>query len=91
VLFVKKHAFAGSSVIDAFIEIDSLQEPEKKLCIENNWYGKIVFAKMVRFVPSVPVQDTPVADQNPLALHGASISSSEALQIEKSAPARIIS
>ena len=91
VLFVKKDAFAGSGVIDRFVEIDDLQEPERKLCMENNWYGKIVFERLARFVPAIPVQDTPVAGQNPLALHGASISSPEALQIEGSASARIIS
>lgn len=91
VLFVKKDTFAGSGVIDRFIALDDLQELEKKLCLENNWYGKIVFAKLVRFVPAVPVQSTNAAGQNPLALHGSSISSPEALRIEGLAPARIIS
>jgi hypothetical protein len=91
VLFVKKDAFAGSGVVDQFVAMDALEEPERKLCLENNWYGKIVFEKLARFVPAVPVQDTSAAGQNPLALHGASISDSEALQIEESASARIIS
>ncbi|HEU4606179.1 MAG TPA: hypothetical protein VFS46_08080 [Nitrososphaera sp.] len=91
VLFVRKDAFVGSGVIDRFVGIDGLEEPEKKLCLENNWYGKIVFAMLARFHPPVPVQDTPAAGQNPLALHGASMSSSDVLQIEKSAAARIIS
>jgi hypothetical protein len=91
VLFVRKDAFVGSGVIDRFVVIDGLEEPEKKLCLENNWYGKIVFAMLARFHPPVPVQDTPAAGQNPLALHGASMSSSDMLQIEKSAAARIIS
>ena len=89
VLFVKKDAFVGSGVIDRFIAIDGLEEPEKKLCLDNNWYGKIVFEKLARFVPAIPVQDTPVAGQNPLALHGAGIAN--ILQIERSASARIIS
>jgi hypothetical protein len=91
ILFVKKDAFSGSGVIGQFIAMDDLQEPERKLCMENNWYGRIVFERLARFVPAIPVQDTHVAGQNPLALHGASITSSEALQIEGSAPARIIS
>lgn len=91
VLFVKKDVFIGSGVIDRFIAIDELDEPEKKLCIENNWYGKIVFEKLARFIPAVPVQDTPAAGQNPLALHGTGIPGPEALQIEESASARIIS
>ena len=52
---------------------------------------EIVFAMLARFHPPVPVQDTPAAGQNPLALHGASVSGSDALRIERSAAARIIS
>lgn len=91
VLFVRKDAFIGSGVIDRFVGIDGLEELEKKLCLENNWYGKIVFAMLARFVPSVPVQDTPVAGQNPIALHGASMPGPDALQIERLAHARIMS
>ena len=91
VLFVRKDAFVGSGVIDRFVGIDGLEEPEKKLCIENNWYGKIVFAMLARFVPSVLVQDTPLAGQNPLSLHGANLSGPDALQVERLAPARIMS
>ena len=91
VLFVRKDAFVGSGVIDRFVGIDGLEEPEKELCLENNWYGKIVFAMLARFVPSVLVQDTPVAGQNSLALHGANLSGPDALQIERLATARIMS
>ena len=91
VLFVRKDVFIGSGVIDRFVGIDGLEELEKKRCLENNWYGKIVFAMLARFVPSVPVQDTPVAGQNPIALHGASMPGLDALQIEGLAHARIMS
>lgn len=91
VLFVRKELFVGSGVIDRFVAMDGLEECEKKLCLDNNWYGKIVFARLARFVPAVPVQDTPAAGQNPLALHGARIPSADALQIERLAAARIIS
>jgi hypothetical protein len=91
VLFVRKDAFVGSGVIDRFVGIDGLEEPEKKLCLENNWYGKIVFAMLARFHPPLPVQDTPAADQNAIALHGASLPGPVALQIERLAPARIMS
>lgn len=91
VLFVKKDAFAGSGVIDRFIAINGLEEWERKLCVENNWYGKIVFAKLARFLPAVPVQGTPAAGKNLLALHGTSMSNSEALQIEGLASSKIIS
>ena len=91
VLFVRKDAFIGSGVIDRFVGIAGLEEPEKKLCIENNWYGKIVFALLARFVPPVPVQNTPAADRNPLTLHGASMPGTDVLQVERLASARIIS
>ena len=91
VLFVRKDAFVGSGVVDRFVGIDGLEEPEKKLCIENNWYGKIVFAMLARLVPPVPVQDTPAADHNPLALHGASMPGPDFLQVERLALSRIIS
>lgn len=91
VLFVRKDAFIGSGVIDRFVGIDGLEEPEKKLCIENNWYGKIVFALLARFVPPVPVQNTPAADRNPLTLHGASMPGTDVLQVERLASARMIS
>lgn len=91
VLFVRKDAFTGSGTIDRVVALDDLEEYERKLCIENNWYAKLTFARLARFLPAVPVQDTPAAGQNPLALHGATISNAEALQIEGLAPARIIS
>ncbi|MEM3094549.1 MAG: hypothetical protein QXX64_02805 [Nitrososphaera sp.] len=90
-LFVRKDAFIGSGTIDRIVMLDDLQEEEeKKMCIKNNWYAKIIFSKLARFLPTVPVQDTLAAAQNPLALHGASISGPEALQIEILARAKII-
>ena len=90
VLFVRKDDFCGSGMIDRFVMRDIMEEEwEKKLCLENNWYGKIVFSKLVRFQPAVPVHDTPVTGQNPIALHGASISSRYAIQIEMLASNRI--
>jgi hypothetical protein len=91
VLFVKKDMFIGSGVIDRFVGLDGIEEgEEKRLCIENNWYGKIVFARLSRFVPPVPVQDTPAANQNPLALHGAKLSKEVAAKIEQMATGKII-
>ena len=91
VLFVKKDVFIGSGIVDMLMGTDTMEEWEKKLCIENNWYGKILFARLTRFVPAVPLQDTPAAEQNPLALHGASMSSQDAAKIERMAASRIIS
>lgn len=91
IMFVKKDVFIGSGTIDRFVTTDEMEVSEKKICTENNWYGKIVFSRLVRFVPPVMVQDTPATDQNPLALHGASLSSHDMIKIEEISLGRIIS
>ena len=89
-LFVRKAAFIGSGIIDRFVSLGELRENDKKVCLESNCYGKIEFAKLARFYPAVAVEDTPLADQNTLGLHGASLPHSDALQIERLARARLI-
>jgi hypothetical protein len=89
-LFVRKAAFIGSGIIDRFVSLGELRESDKKVCLESNCYGKIEFAKLARFYPAVAVEDTPLADQNTLGLHGASLPRSDALQIERLARARLI-
>lgn len=91
ILFVKKDVFIGSGTIDLFVTTDEMDVPNKKICMENNWYGKIIFSRLVRFVPPVMVQETPATGQNPLALHGASLSSHDMTKIEGIALGRIIS
>lgn len=91
VLFVKKDSFIGSGVVEKFVAADDMEEQEKRICGENNWYGKIVFATLARFLPAVPVSDTPAAGQNPLALHGSTLSDQDAAKIEKAAASRIVS
>lgn len=91
ILFVKKDVLIGSGAIDRFVAMDDMGEPERKLCVENNWYGKVLFSRLSRFVPPVQVQDTPAAGQNPLALHGAGLSDPDAIKIEEMAACRIIS
>jgi hypothetical protein len=89
-LFIRKAVFIGSGIIDGFVSLGELKEDEKKICLEKNCYGKIEFAKLVRFYPTVAVEDTPVAGQNTLGLHGASLPRSDALQIERLARSRLI-
>ena len=89
-LFVRKAEFIGSGIIDRFVSIGELMEDEKKICLENNYYGKIEFAKLVRFYPSIALKETSVSGQNILGLHGASLPHSDALQIERLAKARLI-
>jgi hypothetical protein len=89
-LFVKKTAFIGSGIIDRFVSLGELAEEEKKICFQNNCYGRIEFARLVRFYPVVAVADTSIAGQNILGLHGASIPASAALQIEQLARTRLM-
>ena len=89
-LFVKKAAFIGSGIIDRFVSLGELGEEEKKICFQNNCYGRIEFARLVRFYPAVAIADTSIAGQNILGLHGASLPPSIALQIEKLARSRLI-
>ena len=89
-LFMKKAAFIGSGIIDRFVSLGELGEEEKKICFQNNCYGRIEFARLVRFYPAVAVVDTSIAGQNILGLHGVSLPPSIALQIEKLARARLM-
>ena len=89
-LFLRKTVFTGSGIIDRFVSLGELTDNEKKTCLENNCYGRIEFAKLVRFYPAIAVEDTSVAGQNTLGLHGASLLHSDGLQIERLARARLI-
>lgn len=89
-LFVKKAAFIGSGIIDRFVSLGELGEEEKKICFQNNCYGRIEFARLVRFYPAVAVVDTSIASKNILGLHGASLPPSVALQIEELARGRLM-
>ena len=89
-LFVRKAEFIGSGIIDRFVSFSELKEDGKKICLENNYYGKIEFAKLVRFYPAVAVEDTTLARQNHLALHGSSIPHFDAINIEQLARSRLI-
>jgi len=94
ILFVKKTAdgdvFLGSGTIHRVVDLDELDEYDRRSCIENNWFAKILFAKLIRYHPSVRVQDTFAANLNPLILHGADIVAEELSRIESISPARII-
>jgi hypothetical protein len=88
-VFIKKvnsrdDAFIGTGVIDETLELDKLDSSEKKICIENNWYKKIIFGKLVRFHPAVLVKDTPIIcwiQKGPL-LHGHEIRDSDISKIQ---------
>lgn len=89
-LFIRKAAFIGSGIIDRFVSLGELGEEEKKICFQNKCYGKIEFARLVRFYPAIAVADTSIAGQNILGLHGSNIPRSVALEVEQLVRARLI-
>ncbi|MEO9362466.1 MAG: hypothetical protein ABI348_01075 [Nitrososphaera sp.] len=94
ILLVRKNAHGdsaiGSATLEKVVELDALSNGEKKLCLENNWYGKMVFAMLARFLPAVPVSETPLAGRQPALLHGLAITDGELSRIESLAGSKII-
>ena len=72
VLFVKKtlsgDVFTGSGILDRVVELAQMGEDEKRRCLENNWYGKLAFLTIARFM--VPVSETALAGPPPAFLNG---------------------
>ena len=99
-IFVKKigplddDAFIGSGIIDKTIGLNELGDvSEKQAWIENNYYRKIIFGKLVIFYPPLLVKDTQINawSQTSALLHGAQISTSEISIIEGRVNIKIIS
>ena len=65
---------AAIGTVGRIIEADGMDRDEKKQCIENNWYGKIVFSQVARLYPPVPVSATELASIPPALLHGHAVS-----------------
>ena len=96
VLFIRKSesgddVFIGSGLIHEIVILDRLAEYEKKLCLENNWYCKLIFRTITQFHPTVPITSTSAAHDNPHTLHGAIVSTANLAAIEKLVQVRIIS
>ena len=85
--------FTGYGIIEKTFDFEYLNPLEKKICIENDWYCKIVFDKLVKFCPKIRVIDTPIGSWNKkgVLLQGMQINESDILQIEILATAIIIS
>lgn len=89
-IFLKKtditdeDTFIGIGTIEKTFEPSELNFVERKICIENNYYKKIVFGKLVKFVPELPIKHTQIFSlkQRAPLLHGMQISDSEILNIE---------
>lgn len=93
-LFVKKDAsgdfIIGSAALEKIVELDAMDSDEKQFCIENNWYGRMVFAMLARFLTPLPVSETTLAGRPPALLHGLAVPDGEASAIEDVAGSRLI-
>lgn len=90
VLFVRKiDGFLGYGIIAGIQQIEELDSQERQVWLEKNWSAKITFSRLTRFLPPVPIEDTHVAAENLLTLHGSLISSQKCSEIEDMTSAKI--
>ncbi len=95
ILFVKKgesgDTFIGYAVVDRAIGIDKMDMNDKKICLDNGWSSKVIFSRLIRLEPPIPVKSTMVGrwPQKGALLHGASISDDDLKVIIDSAIAKI--
>ncbi len=90
VLFANRtEAIIGSGIVFRLQQLDELDVPEKALCIQRNWYAKMYFEILASFFPSIPLNNTPIVSENPLALHGLEVSIEVAAAIEELGKVRI--
>lgn len=81
----------GSGVFEKTVEVDVMGEQERRLCLQNNWYGKIIFEYVERFLPPVPVHSTTLASTRPALLHGLAVTGEQTAEIDNLVSSRIIS
>jgi hypothetical protein len=88
-----EEAFVGFGKIKIIYELSALDEDEKEVYIKNNYYSKIVFGTMVRFLPTILTNRVKLSTfskiEHPL-LDGAYLSESEVSMIEALAKIEII-
>ncbi len=94
ILLVKKNASGdlviGSAILEKIVELDAMDGRERKLCLENNWYGKMAFSMLTRFLKPVAVSKTLLAGKPPALLHGLALSDDEFQAIDGMAGSRIV-
>jgi hypothetical protein len=80
----------GAGTLEQVVELGDLADGEERArCLENNWYGKMLFASVARFVPAVPVAEAPpLAAAVPALLHGLEVD--DASKVEALARAKIV-
>ena len=77
----------GLGKIERIVELSDLEVAEKKICTDNNYYSKIIFGTMARFIPPLPVKDSgresfSFSKISGPSLDGINISDSELTKIE---------
>jgi hypothetical protein len=78
------------ATLEKIIELDMMSNDEKKMCLENNYYGKMKFVFLARFLPAIQVSKTPLASKQPALLHGLTITEDELSEIENLVNSRLI-
>lgn len=91
VLFVKKaDSIVGSGIVSSVQQTSELSSNEREFCLAKNHCAKLVFKRLTRFHPPVPVQSTLLAGHNPLTLHGTEIGKEVVSAIESQVVSMIV-
>jgi hypothetical protein len=86
--------FVGIGKIKAKYDLSVLDHNERKICIQNNFHSKIIFDKMVRFIPPIITRDVKFISLDRMegpSLDGTYLSDSEISSIEGLAKIMIMS
>ncbi|HEX6068101.1 MAG TPA: hypothetical protein VFZ05_04795 [Nitrososphaera sp.] len=81
----------GAGILEEIVELDAMDAREKELCLQNNWYGRMVLERVERFLPPLPIVGTPLAGVRPVLLHGLEIAEGQAAEIDALVASRIVS
>lgn len=81
----------GAGIFENIVELDSMDDKERQFCLQNNWYGRMTFERVERFLPPIPILDTPLAATRPALLHGLEVTEGQAAEIERLVASRIVS
>ena len=75
--------FVGSGIIDRIVNPDKLNSSEKMFCVKNNYYQKIIFGQLTKYIPEINVELIIRGNWKSVAmLHGARLSGPEVENIE---------
>ena len=86
------YSFIGSGIITEIVNPNRLNPCEKALCIKNNYYGRITFAQLTKYIPGINVKLVMRRNWKSFALlHGAHLSSSEVKNIDRLSKVSIVS